>query len=167
MSIRNWIKELQIIWKYGSDPAQRAYKTRQKLPYGDPIREEAQRLCDKEYEASFAQENNFTLKYGWRNYKKIVTLQDATNFANYLCSVAGAKPIKEVLLCEPGKECYGAYYTRRKKSIYVRLPVSIVIMVHETSHHIADTEHFLPPPESHGKEFLEIEQKLFDHLLNH
>jgi len=171
MSIRNWIKELQLDlkelqldWKYGYDPAQRAYKTRQELPEGDPIREAAQKRCAQEYKASFAQEDAFSRKYG---YSSFTTLENAANFANELCKAVGTKPIKEVCLCEPGYESAGAYYKRHKRSIYVRLPVSTIIMVHETSHHIVDTKHFIPLLEPHGEEFLEAEQKLFDYLLNH
>jgi len=75
------------------------------------------------------------------------------------------KTIEDVLPLEPGHERSDGYL--RGFIIHTNIPILISTLVHETAHHIHWEKHPIMTifHEPHGKEFREIEQKLFDYLL--
>lgn len=136
------------------------------LPPGHIGHRLAQEAIDKEYGA--CREIELQFSKAWKKQGKdmfLKTYQEIADFSANLTRSIGTKPIRRVCPKEPGKpENWAAYY--RDRVIYTPEFVSVVVIVHETAHHVCRVESiqgaFLLP---HGQAFCEIESLLFQSLL--
>ena len=135
---------------------------------GDSVKEE--------YRISRAQELKFVQTWRGPIY---FNLQDAFDLSIALCKISNTKPIGAVVFHnnEDMKLPY-AYYDVTgiggfmagltnhmiEESIHLPRWSHIIVIVHETSHHIHMAK-FSSDNDVHGKNFVAIEQKLFDSIL--
>jgi len=142
-------------------PAEKFWRAKQELPRGHIGILESQEELKQEYQLCHQQEWEFFKK--WKQERWINTLQVAADCAGNLCRSVGTRTIKEVRLREPDRMWSHGYY--KDRTIYLNIPCPLTLVVHETAHHIVILEKMESFRHPHGEGFCEVEQMLFNYLL--
>ena len=142
----------------GVNPVERKAWALAHLPPGHVEIMKSQEEVNKEYESCAVIERAFSKK--WKSKRSFQSFQESANFSALLCVIFGTKPIKMAKQTDKS----WAYYNGVTREIFICSFESVIVVIHETVHHICWMEG-LRQGGSHGSDFCMIEQMLFDWLL--
>lgn len=141
-------------------------KESQKLPLGHYGRKEAEKAVDKEYDLSREVSSRWYPKVRkvWGGIS--ITPEEGARIIGKLTVILGVSKLKRIVFSSPDVHSHAVAHYCRNEIHFRGSWCNLMTLIHEFSHHVHRNDWGVRG-ESHGKEFAEVMDYVFEALVNY